>query len=38
MMRLIIDVPALERHQHQRVMFDEIAATMDGTLWQRRGF
>lgn len=28
-MRLIIEVPALERDQHQRVMLEEVG-TMDG--------
>lgn len=37
-MRLIIEVPALEGHQRQRVMLNKMAGTMDGTLWQHRGF
>ena len=37
-MRLIIEVPALERHQYQKVTVNEIVGTMDGTLLRHLGF
>ena len=37
-MRLIIEVPALERHEDQKVTLDGTAAAVDGTLWQHLGF
>jgi hypothetical protein len=37
-MRLIMEVPALERRQYQRVAVNEIPVTMNDTLWRHLGF